>query len=106
MICPDRSADMKSAFGASEEPPGLYAVNRTSSALKSVGLTSTRTPFDNFQSVTFTSATLLLLTTFPGVGAFASSASLERFSVYAVTGALLACANTATRSARVGILTL
>ena len=50
MTCDASAADMKSASAASEVPPGLYAVNRTSSALKSVGFTITRAPFESFHS--------------------------------------------------------
>ena len=63
--------ESKSASGASDVPPGAKPTRRTSSLLKSVGFTTTRTPFASVHSVTPISGMVRVVTTRPGAGAAA-----------------------------------
>jgi len=59
---------------ASDVPPGLVARKTTSSCLKSVGFSTTRTPFYSFHSVTLKASVLVLSTTAPDFGGVSMSA--------------------------------
>ncbi len=101
-ICDANAADMKSGSGARELPPGLYALKRISSALKSVGLTITRAPFDSFHSTAPMLEIGFAATIFPAAGAFSMRFSDERFSVHAARVAFDALSNAARSPSRVG----
>ena len=72
-----RSALMTSLSGSSDSPPGLYAANSTSSSLKSVGLSSTRAPFESFHSRMPVLSSVRSLTILPGVGGVGISGAFE-----------------------------
>ena len=67
------AAGTKSSSLARDVPPGLTARNRISSCLNVVGLSTTRTPFDNRHSVMPRASFVEVVATVPGEGSRASS---------------------------------
>ncbi len=101
-----RSAALAAKYDASESsdaPPGLYALNAIWSALKSVGFSNTRTPFDSFHSVTPTSLISRSDTTLPPTGSLSTSCWDRAFSAYAVMSARFTASNAARSSPEVGL---
>ena len=88
-----------------ELPPGRRAVKRISSFRKSVGLSSTRIPFDNVHSVIPLSGSARDDTTRPGVGTLGTSGLSLVESTNATNGARFTLSNAASNSARVGSVT-
>src|ERR1035437_9815184 len=80
-----RSALITSASGTSDSPPAERAAKSTSSALKSVGLSSTFAPFDSVHSVIPVSGRERSATILPGAGGAGTSAASEDESTYAVS---------------------
>ena len=73
--------------------------------MKSVGLISTRAPFDNFHSVTPISGIVRSCTTFPGVGAAAMSGASVIVSAYGLSLAFVDAEKAARISCSVGAFT-
>ena len=92
----------KSASVTRLVPPGLDPWMITSSALKSVGFTTTRIPFVSFQSVTFSTESVFSSTTRPVGGAVATSGASETVSVHAVTASPSTRRNVLSSSPAVG----
>ena len=72
----------KSSSDKSELPPGLYAWKRTSSSLKSVGLSNTRTPFSSVHTVASISSSRSVVATAEPVGMVASRGASTAVSSY------------------------
>ncbi len=85
-------------------PPGANAVIRTSSFLKSVGLTTTRTPFASVHSVTPSSGIVRVETTAPGAGDAAISGALGAASAYGLMSRAATSFMVATSAASVGFV--
>jgi hypothetical protein len=72
-----RSASMTAESGSSDSPPGLCAPKSTSSALKSVGLSNTRAPFDSVHSTMSVPSSVRSLRTLPAGGRLATRGAFD-----------------------------
>ena len=97
MMAGAREVLKASASSTRLAPPGLNADTRIWSALKSVGLMSTRTPLASVHSVMPGPGIRRSLTTRPGVGTAATSAPSATRSVHGV----MVAATTAPKAARI-----
>ncbi len=94
------------SFSANVElPPGRRAVKRISSFLKSVGLSSTRMPFESVHSVMPVSGNTFEATTRPALGNVGTSGLLLVESTNATSLAFFTLSKMASSSARVGSVT-
>ena len=74
------------------------------SALKSVGLSRTRTPFESLHSVRPISLTFRSETTLPPVGSLSTSCCEVAFSVYAAMSAPFTASNASSSSPALGVM--
>ena len=93
-----KRAEEASSSLAREEPPGLKLPRRIWSFLKSVGLSTTRTPFSRRHSVMPTSSIAISSTTLPGVGGSLTRGASRTRSIHGSRAALSAFSNTASNS--------